>query len=59
MADLTSLQALFARAFDGTNLNITRVGAAPTWTAASRSEVDGILEDVFDPATGTIRVVEV
>lgn len=58
---MTEPQGVFEAAFDSTNavLNLQRVSAAPAWTAKSTTEINGIINDVFDPTTNTIRYVEV
>lgn len=52
-------QGALQASFDGSTIRLTRVGTASTWTGPSAMEADGILSDVFDPETGTLRIVEV
>lgn len=60
MADAEQILSAVRNVADGT-INMERVAtiAAGTAVPGTRADIDQILSDVFDPATNTLRYVEV
>lgn len=55
---LQAIVAALAGESSGT-FTLERVGTASAWTGPSHKDAQGILNDVYDASTGTLRIVEV